>query len=144
MKRQPRRFRILRNQHGFSFVELIAVLIIVAVLASIGVPVYLEQVKNARAAEAQTTIAAIKTAAKMYRQKYGDRECPDVGKLTDKKFLEIDRATDAKWSFEIECSGGEVNEIIATSTEEMEAGPGLSVRYRADEGKFYGYGQEEE
>lgn len=144
MKRLWGRLKTFNNRQGFSFVELIAVLIIIAVLASIGVPVYLEQVKNARAAEAQTTIAAIKTAAKMYRQKYGDRDCPDVDKLTDKKFLEIDEATDRKWDFEIDCSGGKVSRIIATSTEDMEAGAGLKVRYHADEGTFYGYGQDEE
>jgi len=131
------------NNRGFSFVELIAVLIIIAILASIGVPVYLEQVKNARAADAQTTIGAIKSAAKMYHQKYGSLP-RDVEALEKKGFLQIDNATKNKWKFEMSISRDAVQTIKATSTEDMEGGGGHSIEYDAMMGKWSGYGQPEE
>ncbi len=140
---QNRPTKSLKNNKGFSFVELIAVLIIIAILASIGVPVYLEQVKNARAAEAQTTIGAIKTSVKMYRQKYG-RVPGDLEDLVKKGFLEIDRATETKWNFEFTKSRDNIQTITATSTESMPGGSGHSVSYDAETGKWSGYGQAEE
>lgn len=133
----------IKSNKGFSFVELIAVLIIIAILASIGVPVYLEQVKNARAAEAQTTIGAIKTSVKMYRQKYG-RVPSDVEELQKKGFLEIDRATDTKWKFEYTKGRENIQTITATSTEAMPGGAGHSITYDAETGEWSGYGQAEE
>ena len=138
-----KRLSLLKSNRGFSFVELIAVLIIIAILASIGVPVYLEQVKNARAAEAQTTIGAIKTSVKMYRQKYG-RVPTDVEDLVKKGFLEIDKATASKWKFDFTKSRDDVQSISATSTEHMPGGAGHSISYDAETGKWSGYGQTDE
>ncbi len=140
---RKRSLKSLKNNRGFSFVELIAVLIIIAILASIGVPVYLEQVKNARAAEAQTTIGAVKTSVKMYRQKYG-KVPSDVEELVKKGFLEIDRATETKWRFEFTKSRDNIQTITATSTESMPGGAGHSITYDAETGKWSGYGQSED
>ncbi len=136
-------FKMLKNNRGFSFVELIAVLIIIAILASVGVPVYMEQVKSARAAEAQTTIGAIKTASKMYYQKYG-KVPSDMKTLEKKGFIEIDKATGQKWSFEFSKSRNELQTISAKSKESMPGGAGHTIKYDAINGKWSGYGQVEE
>ncbi len=139
-----KRFRkTLQNRSGFSFVELIAVLIIIAILASIGVPIYLQQVKTARAADAQSTIAAIKTAHKMYRQKYG-KVPNDLKELERKKLVSIDNVTQRNWKFDITNSRDDLKEIMATSTEHMPGGAGERVVYDAETGVWTGYGQDEE
>jgi len=49
----------VKNQKGFTFIELVAVIIIIAILLAIAVSIYLSYIKKARSTEAQTAIAAI-------------------------------------------------------------------------------------
>lgn len=127
----------LKNQKGFSMVELIAVLVIITVLAAIGVPVYLEQVKSARAADAQAAIGAIRTAAKMYQQKYGDMP-RDIDELESKKMLNIEQSTKRNWSFTWDNA---LSTVTAVSTEDMPGGGGHELSYDAETGRWSGYGQ---
>ncbi len=132
-----------RAQKGFTFIELMVVLIILAILASVGAPIYMEQVKSARAADAQTTIGALKTAAGMYRQKFG--KLPrDVQELEQKGFIEIDQATQRNWKFEFTKNRDKLQLVRAISTENMPGGAGNTVEYNAETGKWSGYGQPEE
>ncbi len=50
--------KLLGNKKGFSLIELIAVLMIIAILVAVGMPVYVKQVETARAADAISTIGA--------------------------------------------------------------------------------------
>lgn len=131
------------NTNGFTLVELLAVLIIVAILAAISAPIYMNYVKGARAADAQTTISAIMTAEKVYYQKYG-KYTSDLQELEDKRQIKIDEATKRKWSFSIGASSENLTDIQATSTDEMEGGPGKVVIFTVSKGKFEGYGTDED
>lgn len=135
--------KLLGNKKGFSLIELIAVLLIIAILAAVGIPVYVKQVETARAADAINTIGNIKSAAKMYRQKYG-KVPSDVEALEKKGFLEMDKATKAQWRFEFTKTRDDIQTITATSTEMMDGGSGHTVKYNAETGKITGYGQGEE
>lgn len=137
--RQSKR-KLLGNNKGFSLIELIAVLLIIAILAAVGIPIYVKQVESARAADAISAIGAIKTASQTYRQKYGKAPA-DVETLEKKGQLEIDRATKSQWRFEITKTRDKIQTITATSTELMDGGSGHSVKYNAETGKFSGYGQ---
>jgi prepilin-type N-terminal cleavage/methylation domain-containing protein len=129
------------GNRGFSLLELIAVLVILAILAAVGIPAYLKHVESARAADAQVSIGAIKTAYKMYYQKYG-RAPRDVQELLDKKILELDQATQNQWKFSFRSGEeGKVAIIEAVSTEAMSAGGGKTIKYDAATGGFSGYGQ---
>lgn len=141
MKQSKR--KLLSNNKGFSLIELIAVLLIVAILAAIGLPIYAKHIESARAADAISAIGAIKTAAKTYRQKYGKLPA-DVETLEKKGHVEIDRATKSQWRFEITKTRDEIQSISATSTELMDGGSGHTVKYNAETGKFSGYGQGDE
>ncbi len=121
-------------------VELIAVLVIITILASIGVPVYMEQVKSARAADAQAAIGAIRTAAKMYQQKYG-RIPKDIQELENRNFLQIEQSTKRNWTFKFD---NELTKITAVSTEDMPGGGGHEISYSSETGNWSGYGQSDD
>jgi prepilin-type N-terminal cleavage/methylation domain-containing protein len=140
MKTNFRRQLGVGREHGFTLVEVLAVLIIVAILAGIGTPIYLSYVEGARAADAQTTIGAIVTAEKIHYQKFG--KYTGLEELRQKKVLSLDEATETKWHFEVEASGDHFTKVTATSTEEMPGGPGESLTYDVKNGKFEGYGQD--
>ena len=59
------------NQHGFTMLELMVVVIIVAVLAAVAVPLYTGYIKKARVSEAEGRIDQILTAARSYYQENG-------------------------------------------------------------------------
>ena len=60
------RFRRNSNQKGFTMVELMVVVVIVGVLASVAVPLYSKYIKNARITEATGRISEVVTASKAW------------------------------------------------------------------------------
>ncbi len=61
--------RFMTNRKaGFTMVELMVVVIIVAILSAIAVPLYTGYIKNSRKSEATARLGAILTAAKSYNQ----------------------------------------------------------------------------
>lgn len=128
------------SRNGFTLVEVLAVLIIIAILAAVGTPIYLKYVEGARAADAQTTIGSIVTAEKIHYQKYG-RYAP-LDELEKKKVLAIDEATRTNWSFTADANGESFTKVTANSTEEMPGGSGREVVFEVKTGTFTGYGQD--
>lgn len=59
-----------KGNRGFTLLELIVVVIVLAVLASIAVPMYRGYIKSVRASEATSRLGAIVTAAKNYYQRF--------------------------------------------------------------------------
>ena len=56
---------------GFTLVELMVVIVIVALLAAIAVPLYMNYVQDSRRSEAAGGLAAVATAQQTYYQRYG-------------------------------------------------------------------------
>ncbi len=133
-------FGSLKNQKGFSLIELLVVVVIIAILAAIAVPIYMNYVRNARSTEAQSAIAAIRSAFRVYYQTYGNTENYNVeDALKDAK---LGLATEKNWEFEV--VGNPPKKYIATSTSEFAEGEGKQVWYDVDEAKYHGYGIDEE
>lgn len=60
----------IRNQRGFSLVELMVVVAIIGILAAIGVPSLQKYMAKSRQAEAKTNLASIYTANKAFFAEY--------------------------------------------------------------------------
>ncbi|MFH1863214.1 MAG: prepilin-type N-terminal cleavage/methylation domain-containing protein [bacterium] len=131
--------RFLRSDEGFTLIEVLIVVVIVAILAAISVPIYIQYVEGARAADPQATIGAIYNACKMYRQDQGEYPT-DVNILEEQEYFEIDPATKEQWEFSIVGSQTQMQQIIGTSTDKMRGGAGQVVYYDVEIGKFTGYG----
>ena len=129
-----------KNQKGFSLIELLVVVVIIAILAAIAVPIYMSYVKKARATEAQSAIAAIRSAFRVQYQTYGTTEGYAVeDALIDAK---LGNATEKNWEFEV--IGSPPSKYIATSTSDFPEGEGKQVWYDVEEALYHGYGSDRE
>lgn len=129
-----------KNQRGFSLIELLVVVVIIAILAAIAVPIYMSYVNKARATEAQSAIAAIRSAYRVQYQTFGTTEGYAVeDALLDAK---LGNATEKNWEFEV--IGNPPTRYVATSTNEFPAGEGKQVWYDVEDALYHGYGIDQE
>lgn len=133
-------FENLRNQKGFSLIELLVVVVIIAILAAIAVPIYMNYVRNARSTEAQSALAAIRSTYRVHYQTFGSTENYDVEDAL--KDTQLGNRTLKNWEFEV--VGNPPKKYIATSTAEFPEGEGKQVWYDRDEAKYHGYGVDDE
>lgn len=56
---------------GFTLLELIAVIIVIGILATLGLTQYTKGVEKGRTAEARATLGLIRTAQKVYNEEWG-------------------------------------------------------------------------
>ncbi|NOT32623.1 MAG: prepilin-type N-terminal cleavage/methylation domain-containing protein [Candidatus Eisenbacteria bacterium] len=61
----------LKNQRGFTLMELMVVIVIVAILAAVAVPLYINYVRDAQRTEARGAIGAVITAEQTQFQRTG-------------------------------------------------------------------------
>ena len=67
---------MMRNERGFTIMELLVVIVIIGVLAAIGVPAYQNMTKKAKDTACEANRRTISTAAGMYFAEKG--EYPDI------------------------------------------------------------------
>jgi type IV pilus assembly protein PilE len=132
--------KLLKSKKGFSLIELLAVVIIIAVLAAIAVPIYMSYVQKARSTEAQSAIAALRSAYRTHYQAYGSTEKYTVEEAL--KDVRLGNATLKNWEFQV--VGNPPKRYIAISTPEFPEGEGKQVWYDVDESAYHGYGIDDE
>lgn len=81
-----------KRHGGFTLLELLMVVIIIAILASIALPQYIKASEKARGAEALSILGAVRSAELRYRAFHPNNNYTDV--VTD---LDIDLGGGAEW-----------------------------------------------
>ncbi len=126
----------LRKHRGFTLVEILIVVVMLAILFAIAVPIYVNYVSQARSAEAQEAINAIKAAANVFNARNGFYPT-NVEQIQQ---LELEDALLDRWNFNIVVAGDGINQITATSTNRMPGGAGKQVTLDVQTGEWSGYG----
>ncbi|MDP8260053.1 MAG: type IV pilin-like G/H family protein [Candidatus Gygaella obscura] len=95
---------------GFTLLELIIVIIIVGILATIGFTQYSKTVEKGRAAEARSILGTLRTA----QQSYYLENYKYTNTISDLSTKVPESCTTTHW-FEYDCSGASADDVICTA-----------------------------
>lgn len=132
---------INKIQKGFTLVEVLIVVIIVGILATVAIPTYFDYVKKGYASDAKVQLKNILMNSEIYRQTEGEYPT-NIKDMEEMGYLDIKKSVLEKWNFEIDIAeDGLTGTIAATSTENMSGGADHTVTLDVETGNFTGYGQ---
>ncbi len=132
-----------RILEGFTLVEILIVVVIIGILATVAIPTYFKYVERGYASDAKVQIKNILQNAELYRQETGGWPT-DVETMIVDGYIELKRSILNKWEFTVQLEDNEVGtsgQISATSLPAMHGGEGHQVIFLVDEGEYVGYGQ---
>ena len=132
-----------RMLEGFTLVEILIVVVIIGILATVAIPTYFKYVERGYASDAKVQIKNILQNAELYRQETGQWPT-DVETMMAEGFIELKRSILNKWEFTVQLEDNEMGtsgQISATSLPAMHGGEGHQVIFLVDEGEYVGYGQ---
>ncbi len=128
---------------GFTLVEILIVVVIIGILATVAIPTYFKYVERGYASDAKVQIKNILQNAELYRQETGQWPT-DVETMIAEGYIELKRSILNKWEFTVQLEDHELGtsgQISATSLPAMHGGEGHQVLFLVDEGEYVGYGQ---
>ena len=132
-----------RILEGFTLVEILIVVVIIGILATVAIPTYFKYVERGYASDAKVQIKNILQNAELYRQETGQWPT-DVETMMTEGYIELKRSILNKWEFTVQLEDNEMGtsgQISATSLPGMQGGEGHQVIFLVDEGEYVGYGQ---
>jgi len=132
-----------RMLEGFTLVEILIVVVIIGILATVAIPTYFKYVERGYASDAKVQIKNILQNAELYRQETGQWPT-DVETMIAEGYIELKRSILNKWEFTVQLEDNEMGtsgQISATSLPAMHGGEGHQVIFLVDEGEYVGYGQ---
>ena len=132
-----------RILEGFTLVEILIVVVIIGILATVAIPTYFKYVERGYASDAKVQIKNILQNAELFRQETGQWPT-DVETMMAEGYIELKRSILNKWEFTVQLEDNEVGtsgQISATSLPGMQGGEGHQVIFLVDEGEYVGYGQ---
>ena len=134
---------LTKLRQGFTLIEILIVVVIIGILATVAIPTYFKYVQKGYASDAKIQIKNIYMSADMYKQENGEYPA-DLSDMED-GYLDLKPSVLEKWGFELDIDeSGETGTIVATSTEKMGGGADNVITYDVATGTFTGYGQENE
>ena len=128
---------------AFTLVEILIVVVIIGILATVAIPTYFKYVERGYASDAKVQIKNILQNAELYRQETGQWPT-DVETMMAEGYIELKRSILNKWEFTVQLEDNEMGtsgQISATSLPAMHGGEGHQVIFLVDEGEYVGYGQ---
>ena len=132
-----------RMLEGFTLVEILIVVVIIGILATVAIPTYFKYVERGYASDAKVQIKNILGSAELSRQETGQWPT-DVETMIADGYIELKASILNKWEFTVQLENNDVGtsgQISATSLPAMHGGEGHQVTYLVDEGEYIGYGQ---
>ncbi len=129
-------FKLMKKDKGFSLVELLVVVIIMAILATIAVPIYLRYVEKGKAAGPKAYLRSVKEAYETRLTTTGSTDGYEVEDALDD--AGIKQAVREEWEFDV--LGNPPTEYVCTSTAEFESGEGKQVRFIVEDNEYTGWG----
>ena len=120
---------------------------IIGILAAIAVPTYFSYVERGYASDAKVQIKNIYENSKLFYSE-NDGFPEDVPTMNSEGYANVQKSTLDKWNFTIDLSyddtEGITGQITAESTDKMKGGAGKTIIMELKDGRFYGYGAEEQ
>ncbi len=135
-------FKNLRQ--GFTLIEILIVVVIIGILATVAIPTYFKYVEKGYASDAKIQIKNIVMGADLMKQETGYYPT-SFEELRDAGFVDLKPSVEKKWGFVIEGFDDEdpgKGSVIATSTADMDGGAEKIIEYSEEDGSWTGYGQD--
>ena len=63
--------KLVNNQHGFTLVELMIVIVIVGILAAVAIPIYQGNIRKAKMSECDAALGTVRTAMRVFYTEHG-------------------------------------------------------------------------
>ena len=132
-----------RILEGFTLVEILIVVVIIGILATVAIPTYFKYVERGYASDAKVQIKNILQNAELYFAETNDWPT-DVQTMMAENYIELKQSILNKWEFTLQLESNDMGtsgQISATSLPGMQGGEGKQIIFLVDEGEFVGYGQ---
>ena len=91
----------LNKQDGFTLVEILIVVVIIGILATVAIPTYFKYVERGYASDAKVQLKNILQNAELYRQENGQWPT-DVEIMVVEGYIELKKSILTKWEFSIQ------------------------------------------
>ena len=128
---------------GFTLVEILIVVVIIGILATVAIPTYFKYVERGYASDAKVQIKNILQNAELYFAETNDWPT-DVQTMMAENYIELKQSILNKWEFTLQLESNDMGtsgQISATSLPGMQGGEGKQIIFLVDEGEYVGYGQ---